>query len=775
MASVNADNSPLLADLNEPQQQAVQHRDGPLLVIAGPGSGKTRVITRRAAYLVHGGVAPRNILAITFTNKAAAEMRDRLEQLGVNRGMWVYTFHALGVRLLREFGDLAHVRPGFSIYDESDSLRTIKEALTLEDISEQMLRPEDVRYRISQAKNKLLLPKDCEQSADWFEQQAFARVYDAYQQLLELRNAVDFDDLLMRVALVLRDHADVIERLNIRFRYVLIDEYQDTNHAQYLIAQHLSQHHRNICATGDPDQSIYAWRGADIRNILEFERDYPDATVIRLEQNYRSTGHILHAASHLIASNKKRKHKQLWTSLGDGEPVRVWQFSEGAAEAERIAARIAELRDGDGSYSDCAIVYRVNAVSRGLEEALRNRNIPYKIARGVEFYNRREIRDVLAYLRVLANPADDVALLRIINTPTRGIGATTIERMRTYANERGIALTAAVRESECLTRLKTAAKRVGEFTKLLDQLQPVMELPVSEAVSAVLTLSGLERALRDERENDPAGEDRLANVQELVTAALRYEEDEDEPTLADFLNRVALTSDQDAVDEGAGCVILMTLHAAKGLEFPTVFIVGLEQGMLPHERSLRDGDVEEERRLCFVGLTRAQRELYLTHAAERLLRGQPTPRSPSQFLRELDEKSIVAEDFRTHFGRTHSRAFGDDEFEPLVDDLPDDEAARYAPKRGFRQSRPDPDFAHDAPSPRQRRAKPRQHTTTSTADSGPYADWKPGTLVQHDRYGPGQVLWIQPSPGQTRAGVRFAGHGEKTLILEFAPVKRLER
>ena len=775
MLPADAQIAAILADLNEPQRQAVTHRDGPLLVVAGPGSGKTRVITRRAAYLVHTGVPARNILAITFTNKAAGELKRRIETLGVSRGMWIYTFHALGVRLLREFGPLARVAPGFSIYDEADAMRVVKEALESERISEAVLKPEEARARISDAKSQLQTPQQCADDADWFKAQASARTYETYQRLLEERNAVDFDDLLMRVAIVLRDHPDVAERLNVRFRYVLIDEYQDTNHAQYLIAHYLSQYHGNICATGDPDQSIYAWRGADIRNILEFERDYPKARVVRLEQNYRSTGSILEAAAHLIAFNRRRKPKDLWTESDAGQPVQVWQFSSDSEEADRVATTIAAQHGEGRSWNDFAICYRVNALSRGLEEALRHHGIPYQIARGVEFYNRKEIRDVLAYLRVLTNPTDTVALLRIINTPARGIGKTSVDHLRTRANESRRTVLELVHAPDSVPGLRApAVKRLRAFAELLDSMKAVLELPVSEAVSTVLTLSGLEAALRDQW--DEEGEDRLANIQELVTAALRYEEEVDEAALADFLNRISLVSDQDAVDEEAGCVMLMTLHAAKGLEFPVVFLVGLEQGLLPHERSLGlHEDVEEERRLCFVGATRARQQLVLSQVQERMLRGRPLPRPASQFLRELDAGHLVWEDYRARVPRL-SRLGLDDGFVPTVEDLPPEDAARLVPRRGLR-SAADVD-AETFPEPEQQSpptGRRQRQRAAAPADSASFADWQPGTLIWHERYGVGQVIWIRPAPRQTRASIRFASYGEKTLILELSPVRRLER
>ncbi|MFO0837003.1 MAG: UvrD-helicase domain-containing protein [Phycisphaerae bacterium] len=781
--------SALLADLNEPQRTAVTHRDGPLLVLAGPGSGKTRVITRRAAYLVHGGVPPRNVLCITFTNKAADEMKRRIEALGVARGMWVCTFHALCVRLLREFGELGRVRSGFSIYDEADQRALIKQAMAECRVNPDTTRPEAVAAAISKLKNDLVTPGEAASRADYFEERTIARVYEAYERLMIARNAVDFDDLLMRVALVLRSRGDVAERLNIRFQYVLVDEYQDTNHAQYLIAHHLSRFHENLCVTGDPDQSIYAWRGANLSNILDFERDHPRAKVVRLEQNYRSTQAIVRAASAVIARNKKRKPKELWTENEPGEPIVIREYEEGRDEAVGIAANIAEERRAGRPFGDFAIFYRVNAISRGLEEALRDQGIHYRVARGVAFYERREIKDVLAYLRLLVNPSDEVALLRVINTPTRGIGKTTIDRVTDAIAQTGWTPLDVLRRAADFPTLQSAAARLGKFAALIDALATFAAGSVAETVSNVLTLSGLEAALKKESEED--GEDRLANVQELVTAATTYEEGAEEPTLADFLQRVALTSDQDAVDESAGVVMLMTLHAAKGLEFPFVFIVGFEQGLLPHENSLRgrDRDIEEERRLCFVGITRARQRLVISHARQRLLRGMMTPQTASEFLYELPPEVTRSEHVSAadEFDNEMDRSGADDELDggsPERDETGGtgrgthdrgaigggaggarvDSRLRTSSRR--RRDSDEPAFTMDDPT----RGAPR-----TMPEKSPFADWTPGTFVQHKLYGVGQIVTISGSAGQTRASIKFAGQGPRTFVLEFTPIEKLER
>ena len=758
----------LLDDLNERQREAVTHRDGPLLVLAGPGSGKTRVITRRAVWLVQQGVWPRQVLAITFTNKAAGEMKSRIAALGVGREMWVYTFHALGARLLREFGSLGRVEPGFTIYDEDDQLRCIKEAMEARALNPNQFRPEQVQAAISAAKNDLRTPAQVLDQAETHEQRALAKAYETYEQLMQDRNAVDFDDLLMRVAIVLRDNAEVADRLNQRFCYLMIDEYQDTNYAQYLIARLLTRTHRNICVTGDPDQGIYAWRGANIGNILSFEQDYPDARVVRLEQNYRSTKAILAVADRLIARNVQRKHKALWTDNPPGDPVELWQFAGDHDEAEQVAQVIDELRAAGRRPAECAIFYRVNALSRGLEDALRRHGIPYQIVRGVAFYQRKEIKDTLAYLRVLVNPADSIALERIINTPPRGIGKTTLNRLRLAADEWGRPLADVLRDADRAPGLTPAVvARIRQFNALLDGLRELASTTggpgagaVGELVSSTIARSGLEAYYREEGES--GGEDRLANVRELVNAAVAFEQENPGATLEDFLQRTALVSDQDGLGDEGGAAVLMTLHTAKGLEFPFVFLIGLEQGLLPHERSLkRAGDLEEERRLCFVGITRARERLCLSFSSQRLIRGVPTPRAASQFVHEIPDDLVKRRRFQPAFPAPQPAG-------PRYVTL-DEPAGEWTRRRGARgRTRPDDPYGERVFSPDDPTIAPSEPPAT-----GPFDDWDRGMLVRHADYGVGQVEWIDRGGDRVRAGIRFAGVGEKAFVLEFAKLEPL--
>jgi len=637
----------ILGDLNEPQREAVTHIDGPLLVLAGAGSGKTRVITRRVAYLISQGVAPWNILAITFTNKAANEMAERIAALGTGRGATVSTFHSLCARLLREFAGEANLQRNYSIYDTADQTRVVKLAMAAAGVSKSAFTPGKARSAISHAKMQLLTPEAYAQEADTFGARNLAKVYDAYQRALTAANALDFDDLLMRMAFLLRDRPDVREALGRRYRYILIDEYQDTNHAQYVIAHGLGMDHSNICATGDPDQSIYSWRGADVGNILAFEHDYPEALVVRLEENYRSTAPILAAAGRLIGHNRRRKAKTLFTRRAGGEDVRVLTTSDEHAEAAEVVRQVRAWVATGIRHDDIAVFYRVNSLSRVLEDAFRRHAAPYRIARGIEFYGRKEIKDVLAYLKLLGNRHDDVACERIINVPARGIGATTLGRLRSFAEAHGMCLLEAARQVNRIDSLgKSATGKVARFAALIDGLAELTGGPVRELLETVIERTGLETDLRAHGSEDG---DELANVEELISSAAEsaaeFDRDSEGGSLADYLHQVALVSDVDRFEGATGSVTLMTLHAAKGLEFPAVIIVGCERGLLPFHRAFEsDADEEEERRLCFVGMTRARDHLLLTHARYRGIRGSRQRQVMSNFLIELSGDHVTHED-----------------------------------------------------------------------------------------------------------------------------------
>ncbi len=701
--------------MTEPQRQAVAHIDGPLLVLAGAGSGKTRVITRRAAYIAATTARPEEVLAITFTNKAAGEMRERIGALGVSRRMWVHTFHSLCARLLRDYASAAGINPNYTIFDESDRRSLLREVIADCGLSIDNWPPRAAEAAISNAKNKMLTPARFAEEATDFTTRTLARIYAKYQERLTEQNGCDFDDLLMRVAMMLDENEGARNELSNRFRYLLIDEYQDTNRAQYLIATRLATAHRNICATGDPDQSIYAWRGADIRNILDFEEDYPDAAVIRLEQNFRSTGAILSAASKLIAENTERKHKDLWTTGERGIDVRIWSCEDEQQEASKIADDIrAHLAEG-GQGSDVAIFYRVNALSRIVEDELRHAKIPYQVARGVEFYERKEIKDVLAYLRAIINPTDEAALLRAIATPSRGIGKTTIDRLKAHAREKGISLDQALAQtgSGGGAPVARAGKKLSAFVALLAELRALPRRPVQPVIDAVLKKSGLETSLAaaGEIDNEP-----LANVYELASAAHQYDADNPDGSLEEWLQQISLVTDLDAVDLAGGPVTLMTLHTAKGLEFPVVYIVGLEEGVLPHSRAIRGTlrELEEERRLCFVGMTRAQKKLTLTCARYRMSRGITERTIPSPFLRELPKDELDRQTFSPERDRStaHLGEFNEEGSMPAASSL------------------------------------------------------YPGLRVRHEEYGEGQVLRIEPRGRSTYVRIRFDEYGERAFAAD---------
>ena len=711
-----------LANLNPAQRDAVLHTEGPLLVIAGAGSGKTRVLTHRVAHLISAiGVKPNEILAITFTNKAAGEMRERLmTMLGpVARAIWILTFHSACGRILRKEAERLGYRSNFTIYDSADQVRLVKQCLEELEKDPKRFVPRGVHAQISNAKNQLVTPAMYAERISSFYDQTIAEAYDLYQRKLAASNAVDFDDMLMLTVQILENFPDARKHWQNAFRYVLVDEYQDTNHAQYRLLQLLAEHHHNICAVGDPDQSIYAFRGADIRNILEFERDFPETRTIPLEQNYRSTNAILEAANSVIANNSERKEKRLWSELGDGDPVRVIEVEDEQAEARYVAAQIAGLVEEGFSGSEIAIFYRMNAQSRVLEQTLRLHQIGYQVIGGPRFYERAEIKDATAYLQVLDNPADAVSLMRIANRPKRGIGDTTISRLVVYAENHGLTLFDALdRPTEA--GLGTAAvKAVTGLKNLLDSLRSAaQELEVPELLQAVLERSGTLDAFEAERTIEARG--RIENLEAFVDGARQYTQEAEEPTLSGFLQEISLYSDQDALaGEEQSNVTLMTIHNAKGLEFRAVFVVGVEEEIFPSARSIEEQGVEEERRLFYVGLTRAEEKLTLTHASSRLLWGRTTSHLASRFLDELPDRHVERERLRPSSWRSYGTPAQTRDIAPRTD-----------------------------------------QPSLSTGDS-----------VRHGTLGEGVITRIEPGGVVT---VRFAADGsERKLMLDYAPLEKI--
>jgi DNA helicase-2/ATP-dependent DNA helicase PcrA len=699
------------SQLTESQKKAVFHINGPLLVIAGPGSGKTRVITYRIAALIDSGINPRNICAITFTNKAAEEMRNRAIDLGASAGAHISTFHSLCVRILRRYADRAHIKPNFSIYSESEQNTTMKQAVKNCRLETSNFSPARMREAVSTLKNKLIDADRFGEMADDFFTTCLSKIYISYQQILSENNALDFDDLLLQTAFLLERNTDVRNELTNRFRFLLIDEYQDTNHAQYRIAQSLAAGNDNICVTGDPDQSIYRWRGADISNILAFEKDWPDATVVKLEENFRSTPQILQAADRLIAANKGRKQKTLIPTKEQGEELEIIVCEDEEDEADRLADNIKKLIEQGICPKDISVFYRINAASRPLEEAFIKNQIPYQIVRGIEFYNRKEIRDVLAYLKVLVNPSDEVALLRIINTPSRGIGKASIDRVRAYALSKGSSLYNALEKVKNVKSLKDAAKaKIAAFMDILNELKKEVQGPVAPLAEKVFALSGLEAVLKQAGDKDA-----IDNVTALIDAAAIYDKSTEEPSLLDYLQQIALFSDADSYDNTQDRVALMTLHTAKGLEFDNVFIVGLEQGLLPHERSDDDEEeLEEERRLFFVGITRARLRLYISYARYRTYHGQLMRTIPSQFLFELGIEPAEG---------TDADANEDTEY-----DLDDSQVKRYYLNQ----------------------------------------------LIRHAQFGLGRIIRFTDLGEKSTVTVRFNSGKTKTLMLKYADIETVD-
>jgi DNA helicase II / ATP-dependent DNA helicase PcrA len=706
-----------LADLNPAQREAVLTTEGPLLVIAGAGSGKTRVLTHRVAHLLATqGAKPNEILAITFTNKAAGEMRERLERMlgHVARAIWILTFHSACGRIFRREAQRLGYRSTFTIYDQADQIRLVKQCLEELERDPKRFTPRGIHSVISREKNNLVGPVQFRERVSSFYDQTVADVYELYQRRLFASNAVDFDDLLYLTVDVLERFPDALGRWRKGFRYILVDEYQDTNHAQYRLLQLLASEHRNLCAVGDPDQSIYAFRGADIRNILDFERDFPGTQTIALEQNYRSTNAILRAANAVIENNTERKPKHLFSDLGEGEPVEAIEVEDEHAEARFVAARVAALVEEGFSGSEIAVFYRMNAQSRVLEDVLVRQGIAYQVIGGPRFYERAEIKDVIAYLQVIDNPSDAVSLMRIANRPRRGIGDSSIARLVTFADAQAISLWDALPRADEAGVGAAPLKSVKQLHTLLASLMAqAQELSVPELVERVLEQSGYLLALEAERTIEAQG--RIENLQELVGVAREYVENAQEPSLSSFLQEISLYSDQDAMRGDGSLVTLMTLHNAKGLEFRAVFVIGMEEGLFPHARAIEEQGIEEERRLSYVGMTRAQERLCLTHASSRMLFGNRAYNLPSRFLDELPEHGVVRE--------------------------------RLSPARWDYGRKTAPEYA------------PRDHPALSTGDS-----------VRHQTMGEGVVTGIDAGGVIT---VRFEDGSERRLMLDYAPLEKI--
>ena len=725
----------LLDGLNREQQQAVQHTEGPLLILAGAGSGKTKVLTVRIAYLLAQGVNPYEILAITFTNKAAKEMKSRVEGLvgDVANRIWLSTFHSFCAKFLRfELDNFLGYNSNFTIYDTSDSQVVIKAALKALNLDDKYYPVGAMISAISDAKNKLMFASDFRKQARDFYQQKVADVYEYYEKELRKNNALDFDDLLLVAVKLLQSNATVLDKYSKRFRYVMIDEYQDTNHAQYLLAYLLSSHWKNIAVVGDADQSIYAWRGADIQNILDFEKDYPNCTSIKLEQNYRSTKIILDAANAVIDNNEGRPEKNLWTDKIEGAKIQHFTAQSEHEEAAFIGDTIVKKHDIYGvPYGDMAILYRTNAQSRVLEEALIKRALPYTMVGGTKFYDRKEIKDVLAYLRVLYNPFDDLSLLRIINVPKRSIGATTVSKLQDYARENGTSLFMTLTQLHLVDSIKGKTKeKLEEFGILIFTLVAEMDdKSVLDILEAILDRTGYLYQL--EESTDLQDQARAENIGELLSVAKDFQDTNPTGTVEDFLEQVALVNDVDSFEQEDSKVTLMTLHAAKGLEFPIVFLGGLEEGLFPHSRTLMNPEeIEEERRLAYVGITRAEQELYISNATTRTVFGRTSSYLPSRFIDEIPAE--------------------------LVD--------------GLRAKRKVPDDI--------KQTVPRHMSVTSRPVTKPIirneviADWKVGDTAIHSKWGNGKVVNVSGEGAGMKLTIEFPTQGVRVVMAKFAPVKK---
>lgn len=738
----------LLNGMNPRQKEAVLHTDGPLLLMAGAGSGKTRVLTHRIAYLIEEKeVNPWNILAITFTNKAAKEMKERVNAILVSGGedVWVSTFHSMCVRILRRDVDFIGYNRNFTIIDSSEQLTLMKRILKELNIDPKKYDPRSILGTISQAKNSLQTPQDFAKMQGSYYEEIAAKCYAAYQKELQYNQCMDFDDLIMNTIRLFEEHPDSLTYYQNKFHYIHVDEYQDTNHAQYTLVNLLAGRFRNLCVVGDADQSIYGWRGADMQNILDFEKDYPDAAVILLEQNYRSTKNILSAANQVIENNSNRKPKNLWTENKEGNKITYYRADNERDETRFIVDRMQEeIRNNHRNYGDFAILYRTNAQSRVMEETLLKANIPYKMVGGHKFYDRKEIKDILAYLNVLANPQDSISFERIVNSPKRGIGPGSIEKLRSFASLHEWSLLEAAQNVDLANIGGKAGQQLGAFGEMIQEVtQMIPYLTVTELTKEVLDRSGYLEDLKIQ--NTLEAQARIENLEEFLTVTQEFdkqfeqqnEEDADAPEekLTVFLNDLALVSDIDNLEEDASQVTLMTLHAAKGLEFPVVFLIGLEEGVFPLSRALmEESELEEERRLAYVGITRAEEALYLTNAFSRTLYGRTQYNRPSRFVEEIDQELLEIEGMRPTPKKTPVFA---------------KKTAAYSYKQ--------PETAV---------------VSSKSATGGEKNSWKPGDKVKHKKWGLGTVVRVSGTSKDLELDVAFPSQGVKRLLAAFAPIEK---
>lgn len=735
--------------LNPMQQEAVYYTEGPLLILAGAGSGKTRVLTHRIAYLIEEkGINPWNIMAITFTNKAANEMRERVDKI-VGFGsdsIWVSTFHSSCVRILRRFIDRLGYGTNFTIYDADDQKTLMKDICKRLNIDTKMYKEKMLLAAISSAKDEMISPEEyrlnmISDSQD-LNKKTVARVYEAYQKQLQQNNAMDFDDLLVKTVELFQNCPDVLEYYQEKFRYIMVDEYQDTNTVQFKFVSLLASKYKNLCVVGDDDQSIYKFRGANIGNILGFEQVFPEAKVIKLEQNYRSTQNILNAANEVIRNNIRRKEKTLWTANEEGEQIHLREFQSGFEEAEYIAGDIRrKVREGECSYSDCAVLYRTNAQSRLFEEKFLLGNIPYKIVGGVNFYARKEIKDMLAYLKTVDNARDDVAVQRIINVPRRGIGASSLSKVQIYAQDMEISFYDALRMADEIPSLGRGAAKIRSFVDFIQKFRSQVEyLSVTELLQKIIDETGYVEELKAENTEESKG--RIENIDELISKAVSYEQETEHPSLSGFLEDVALISDLDSVNEDENRVLLMTLHSAKGLEFPQVYLAGMEEGVFPSYLSIVSGDfenLEEERRLCYVGITRAMKELTMTAAHQRMIRGETQYNRVSRFVREIPREYVE---------------LGKKTADRSSVKIPEKTADTYAKMRQIYQ---------------QNTFSPKKFEVKKAAS----LDYQEGDTVRHIKFGNGTVLQITDGGKDFEVTVDFEKVGVKKMFASFAKLKKV--